>query len=84
MSDRQIPDVLLGVGHRDEHGNVIRDYHMCGCKQLPSVEMLAEALHSSRIGHRSHALEECDDDPFYPAVVEARAARILDFLDATP
>lgn len=31
---RFIPDVLKGVGHRDEHGNLIPDYHMCGCRQV--------------------------------------------------
>jgi hypothetical protein len=35
-TDRFIPDVLRGVGHRDEHGNIIQDYHMCGCRQVPA------------------------------------------------
>jgi hypothetical protein len=30
---RLLPDVVRGVGHRDEHGNFVERYHMCGCVQ---------------------------------------------------
>jgi hypothetical protein len=35
---RFIPDVLKGVGHRDEHGNLIEEYHSCGCRQARAGE----------------------------------------------
>ena len=33
MTGPFISDVIRGVGHRDEHGNFIKQYHLCGCIQ---------------------------------------------------
>jgi hypothetical protein len=38
--------------HRDEHGNVIENYHLCGCRPPPDVELLRKAL---TIGYESWA-----------------------------
>ena len=50
-------------------------------ERLPSDELLAEAMHSTRsVGHRSHALEECDT--MNVSYMEAWAGRVRDWLAA--
>ncbi len=50
-------------------------------ERLPSDTLLAEAMHSTRsVGHRSHALEECDT--MNVAYMEAWAGRVRDWLVA--